>query len=73
MVFVWRLVLRIVFGCFKGIVLVMLKFNVIWLISDWLCESIFNILSYGLEFDLDGCWVLDFFVGIGVFGFEVMS
>lgn len=65
--------MRIVSGRFKGTALAAPKSNTTRPTSDRLRESIFNILSHGLGFDLDGCRVLDLFAGTGALGFEAMS
>lgn len=65
--------MRIVSGRFKGTALATPKSNATRPTSDRLRESIFNILSHGLAFELDGCRVLDLFAGTGALGFEAMS
>jgi 16S rRNA (guanine966-N2)-methyltransferase len=42
--------------------------------SDRVRESLFNILSHGIEdFELEGARVLDLFAGTGALGFEALS
>lgn len=65
--------MRIVAGRFKGAALAAPRSNSTRPTSDRLRETIFNILAHGLEFDLDGCRVLDLFAGTGALGFEAVS
>jgi 16S rRNA (guanine966-N2)-methyltransferase len=64
---------RIVAGRFKGAVLAAPKSQGTRPTSDRLRETIFNILSHGLDVDLDGIRVLDLFAGTGALGFEAIS
>jgi 16S rRNA (guanine966-N2)-methyltransferase len=64
---------RIVAGRFKGAVLATPKSHGTRPTSDRLRETIFNILSHGLDVDLDGVRVLDLFAGTGALGFEAIS
>lgn len=65
--------MRIVAGRFKGAALAAPKSQATRPTSDRLRETVFNILAHGLEFDLDGCRVLDLFAGTGALGFEAVS
>lgn len=65
--------MRIVAGRFKGAALATPKSQATRPTSDRLRETIFNILSHGLDFDLDGVRVLDLFAGTGALGFEAIS
>jgi len=64
---------RIVAGRFKGAALAAPKSNATRPTSDRLRETVFNILAHGLEFEIDGCRVLDLFAGTGALGFEAIS
>ncbi|WP_306149888.1 MULTISPECIES: 16S rRNA (guanine(966)-N(2))-methyltransferase RsmD [unclassified Roseibium] len=65
--------MRIVAGRFKGAALAAPKSNATRPTSDRLRETVFNILVHGLEFEIDGCRVLDLFAGTGALGFEAIS
>lgn len=66
--------MRIVAGCFRGTALATPKNYAIRPTSDRARESIFNILSHGIEdFDLDSARVLDLFAGTGALGLEALS
>lgn len=66
--------MRIVAGRFRGTALATPKSQAIRPTSDRVRESIFNILSHGIEdFNLDGARVLDLFAGTGALGLEALS
>jgi 16S rRNA (guanine966-N2)-methyltransferase len=66
--------MRIVAGRFRGTALATPKSYAIRPTSDRVRESIFNILSHGIEdFDLEGARVLDLFAGTGALGLEALS
>ncbi|POF34690.1 16S rRNA (guanine(966)-N(2))-methyltransferase RsmD [Roseibium marinum] len=65
--------MRIVAGRFRGAALAAPKSQATRPTSDRLRETIFNILTHGLEVDLDGIRVLDLFAGTGALGFEAIS
>lgn len=66
--------MRIVAGRFRGTALAAPKSYAVRPTSDRVRESIFNILSHGIEdFDLDGARVLDLFAGTGALGLEALS
>ena len=65
--------MRIVAGKFKGAALAAPKSQATRPTSDRLRETVFNILSHGIQLDLDGIRVLDLFAGTGALGFEAIS
>ena len=66
--------MRIVAGRFKGRALATPKSDAIRPTSDRVRESLFNILSHGIEdFDVEGARVLDLFAGTGALGIEAVS
>ncbi|WP_417685506.1 16S rRNA (guanine(966)-N(2))-methyltransferase RsmD [Roseibium sp.] len=65
--------MRIVSGRFKGAAIAAPKTQSTRPTSDRLRETIFNILSHGLDVDLDGARVLDLFAGSGALGLEALS
>ena len=66
--------MRIVAGRFKGRPLATPKSDAIRPTSDRVRESLFNILSHGIEeFAVEGARVLDLFAGTGALGLEAVS
>jgi 16S rRNA (guanine966-N2)-methyltransferase len=66
--------MRIVAGRFRGTALAAPKSYAIRPTSDRVRESIFNILSHGIEdFGIEGARVLDLFAGTGALGLEALS
>jgi 16S rRNA (guanine966-N2)-methyltransferase len=66
--------MRIVGGKFRGRALLGPKSETTRPTSDRVRESVFNILSHGVEgLEIDGARVLDLFAGTGALGFEALS
>jgi 16S rRNA (guanine966-N2)-methyltransferase len=66
--------MRIVAGRFRGTALATPKSYAIRPTSDRVRESIFNILSHGInDFGIEGARVLDLFAGTGALGLEALS
>lgn len=66
--------MRIVAGRFKGRGLATPTSDAIRPTSDRVRESLFNILSHGIEdFSVEGARVLDLFAGTGALGIEAIS
>ena len=66
--------MRIVAGKFRGRALVAPDSEGLRPTSDRVRESVFNILSHGIEdFSLDGARVIDLFAGTGALGLEALS
>ena len=65
--------MRIIAGRFKGQRLAAPFNQITRPTTDRARETIFNILSHGLDIEFDGITVLDLYSGTGAFGFESMS
>jgi 16S rRNA (guanine966-N2)-methyltransferase len=65
--------MRVVGGRFRGRGLTAPKGLATRPTSDKVREALFNILSHGLGFEIDGARVLDLFAGTGALGLEALS
>jgi len=65
--------MRVIGGRFGGTRLATPKSRATRPTSDRVRESLFNILSHGMDLSFDGVRVLDLFAGTGALGFEALS
>lgn len=65
--------MRIVAGRYRGASLATPKGQAIRPTGDRVREAVFNILSHGIGFDMEGARVLDLFAGTGALGLEALS
>ena len=65
--------MRIVGGTFKGRRLQAPEGRELRPTADRVREAVFNILGHGLDVDIEGLAVVDFFAGTGAMGLEALS